>query len=268
MEVKPSPVKRRAGDAGIPVLQPATLRGKDIGAELAALQADAFVVTAYGLILPPEVLEIPRLGCVNVHFSLLPGLRGAAPVLWALIRGDTVTGVTIIQMDEGMDSGPILARVEEPVQADDTTGTLEARLAARGASLLIDVLGRLERGEVTPVPQDHSQATLAPKIRPGEARIDWSCPAEAIANRVRAFAPRPGAWSMLEGRRIKVWRAAPTPHVAAEPPGSIEVARESLLVHTGSGKLTLDEVQPEGRSRMSGSEFLRGYRPASKGRFD
>lgn len=269
MEVRPSPVKERALAAGLPVLEPATLRDGEIQERLRELGADVFAVTAYGLILPKAVLDAPRRGCLNVHFSLLPRLRGAGPVQWALIEGYTLTGTTVILMDEGMDTGPVLARLEEPVLEEDTAGTLEARLAVRGAALLVDVLGRVERGEVSPVPQDHDLATYAPKLAPEDARIDWAEPAARIANRVRAFDPRPGAWTTWRGRRIKVWRVRPSLEDTAGPPGRIGVGSpDLLLVGSGTTRLVVEEVQPEGKRRMTAGEFVRGYRPSTGERFE
>ncbi|MGH2706426.1 MAG: methionyl-tRNA formyltransferase [Actinomycetota bacterium] len=265
MDVGPSPVKERAIAAGREVLQPPMLRDPAAQETLAEIGADLFVVVAYGLILPKGVLEIPPGGGVNVHFSLLPRLRGAAPIQWALIEGFTLTGVTIIQMDEGMDTGPILAQLEEPVTEDDDAGTLEERLAARGAALLVATLKAIERGTAEPTPQHHDMATYAPKLTTGDARIRWADAAEAIAGRVRAFSPRPGAWTTMRGRRLKVWRVAIAPTASMGRPGSVDlVSPETLLVDTGSNKLALEEVQPEGGRRMSAAAFLRGH-PVSTG---
>lgn len=264
MELAASPVKQRALAAGIPVLQPPSLRTPEAQAELAAAGADVFVVCAYGLILPPAVLDQPPLGCVNVHFSLLPAFRGAAPVAAAVLAGLPVSGVTIMQMDPGLDTGPILDAIEEPIWPDDDTGSLEARLAVAGGGLLVSVLDRLEAGTIEARPQDGSQATYAGKVTPEDARIDWGQPGPSIVDRVRAFSPRPGAWTTLDGRRLKVWRA----RVAGEPgggaPGSFAGgAGGSFVVATGEGALTLEEVQPEGGRRMPGADFLRGRRGAA-----
>jgi methionyl-tRNA formyltransferase len=264
MELAASPVKERALAGGIPVLQPPSLRTPEAQAELAALGADVFVVCAYGLILPPAVLDQPRLGCVNVHFSLLPAFRGAAPVAAAMLAGVPVAGVTIMQMDPGLDTGPILDAVEEPVRPDDDTGSLEARLAIAGADLLVSVLDRLEAGTVEARPQDGSQASYAGKVTPGDARIDWNQPGASIVNSVRAFSPRPGAWTTLEGRRLKVWRARAAGEPAGGAPGSFGGGPGgSLVVATGDGAVALEEVQPEGGRRMSGADFLRGRRGAA-----
>ena len=263
MELAASPVKQRAVAAGLPVLQPPSLRPPDAQAALAAFGADVLVVCAYGLILPAAVLDRPRLGCVNVHFSLLPAFRGAAPVSAAVLAGVPVAGVTIMQMDPGLDTGPVLATVEEPVLPDDDTGSLEARLAEAGAALLVSVLDRLEAGTIEAQPQDAALASYAGKVTPEDARIDWGQPSTSIGRRVRAFSPRPGAWTTLDGRRFKVWRTRPSDAVAGGAPGTFgEGAGGSLVVATGDGGLVLVEVQPEGGRRMSGAEFLRGRRGA------
>lgn len=229
--------------------------------------ADLFVVVAFGFILPKAVLEMPELGCINVHFSLLPLLRGAAPVQRALMEGHRRTGVTIMQLDEGMDTGPILAQLEVPIFDDDNAASLEERLAVSGAGLLLEVLGRVEKGEARPLPQDDSLATYAPKISAEDAHLDWSQPAEVLLNKVRGLTPRPGAWSMLNGKRLKIWTVAgaegPTEPPGASAPGTINVTDGQLLVQTGSGYIALTQVQPEGKARMSGPEFTRGYRPAT-----
>jgi methionyl-tRNA formyltransferase len=264
MELAASPVKERAQAAGIPVLQPPSLRKPEAQAELAALGADVYVVCAYGLILPPAVLDQPRLGCVNVHFSLLPAFRGAAPVAAALLAGVPVSGVTIMQMDPGLDTGPILDTVEEPIRPDDDTGSLEARLAVAGAELLVSVLDRLEAGTIDARPQDGTRASYAGKVTPEDARIDWDQPGASIVDRIRAFSPRPGAWTTLDGRRLKVWRARAAEEPVGGAPGSFAGdAGGSLVGATGDGAVALEQVQPEGGRRMSGADFLRGRRGAA-----
>jgi methionyl-tRNA formyltransferase len=282
MELKPSPVKERALEAGVPVLQPPTLRAEPIQEQLRDLRADVFVVTAYGLILPPAVLEATPHGCLNVHFSILPKLRGAAPVQWALIEGHERAGVTIMQMDPGLDTGSIIDIAETPVEPDDTAGALEERLAHMGAKLLVEVLERIECGAIERRPQDDDLATLAPKLTPADARIDWSQHAPAVVNRIRAFNPRPGAWTMAGGKRLKIWRARVHPgNGGAEveeaapgkrSPGAIRAlaavpgADAGMLVGTGSGEVLVEEVQPEGSRRMAAADFLRGLRPATEAR--
>lgn len=272
LEVAGSPVKQAAKEAGIGVLQPPSLRRGRIPEWPAA---DIFIVAAYGLILPARVLSIPPRGCLNVHFSLLPQLRGAAPVQWALIQGLDHSGVTIMQMDEGLDTGPILAHVKEPITADDTAGTLERRLAHAGADLLIDTLQAVEAGTASPVPQDDAQATLAPSLKPSDARVDWSQTATEIANRVRAFNPNPGAWTMHGTRRIKIHRAAGHPSASRGPPGEILIppkgdcrADEMLVVCGNEGVLVVEELQVEGKNRLAASDFLRGARLQGGERFE
>ncbi|MGH2717917.1 MAG: methionyl-tRNA formyltransferase [Actinomycetota bacterium] len=261
LEVLPSPVKEAAATAGLPVVQPTTLRDASVQAALGDLGADVFVVCAYGLILPQAVLDLPRLGAVNVHFSLLPAYRGAAPVTWAILDGQPETGVTIMQMEAGLDTGPMLAQVAEEILPEDDAGTLEAKLAEVGGQLLVDALGRLEAGTVTPQPQDDETSSYAAKITPASARIDWSQEGDRIALAVRAFRPRPGAWTTLRGRRLKVWRATPAGPASEGAPGSV-TSRPGLemVVATGNGSLVLDEVQAEGGRRMAGAEFMRGVR--------
>ena len=219
-----------------------------------------FVVAAYGLLLPQAVLDTPRFGCMNVHFSLLPKLRGAAPVQWAIIQGLEITGVTIMQMDPGLDTGPIISAAEERVWEDDTSGTLGARLAALGARLCVNSLLAMEEGTVTATPQEDSQASHAPKLSSSDAHIDWSMTATQVRNRVRAFDPRPGAWSVLNGKRVKIWQVR-VDDEASGAPGSIAVDEGRLLAHCRGGAVEVMELQPAGRSRMTAAEFLRGYRP-------
>lgn len=256
---KPSPVKELALAKGYPVLQPQSLKSEPVGAELAALGADVFVVVAYGLILPRQVLQMPRLGSINVHFSLLPRLRGAAPVQWAIINGDSVTGVTIMQMDEGLDTGPILVQEQHKIDAEDTTGSLLSKLTEVGGKALLDAMERLERGELEPTAQDEELATYAPKISTEDARLDWGLSAEEIERRVRAFNPHPGAWTHVGGRRLKIWASEVAK--ADQLPSALGTMKQDdgeLIVATGSGSLNILEVQPEGSSRMTAAEFLRG----------
>lgn len=262
MQTVPSPVTDRGIELGIEVVRPPTLRAEDVQGTLASWRADAFIVAAYGLLLPGSVLEIPPLGCINVHFSLLPKLRGAAPVQWAIIEGMDTTGVTIMLMDEGLDTGPIYASREEAIDHDDTTGTLSDKLASVGAELLVDTLDRIVDGSLQPIPQDDESSTYAPKLGPADARIDWSLPGEAIRNRVRAFDPRPGAWTILNGKRVKVWKVALDGEPAGAP-GSLRIKDGELAINAIDALMRIEQIQPEGRSRMAGGAFVRGYRPAT-----
>jgi methionyl-tRNA formyltransferase len=264
----PTPVAEAAARLSLPVLEAPTVKSGPGFDALAASRPDVLAVVAYGEILPKAILDLPTTAPVNMHFSLLPELRGAAPVQRAILEGLTATGVTTIRMDEGMDTGPILLQAEEPIDPEDDAGSLGSRLAAVGARLLVDTLDRLEAGLVVPRPQDDELATYAPKLKPEDEVIDWSEPAEAVVRRVRALSPSPGASTRFRGKLLKVLRAS---HVIAssgtavgppERPGSVFVGADGGLgAVTGSGAIRLDEVKPEGRRRMAGPDFVRGYRP-------
>ncbi len=261
LELQPPPVKRAATEVGIEVMQPAKARDPELHDRLRRLQPDVATVVAYGKILPPSLLEIPRLGFVNLHFSLLPAYRGAAPVQRALMEGVDETGVTIMLLTEGMDEGPILATRRTAVGDGESAGPLGARLARDGAELLVETLRRYGDGAIEPREQDHDQATYAPKITSDEARIDWSRPAAEIRNLVRGLNPAPGAWTTFRGTRLKVLEAREVSSDGGEPgrlaPGS------GLVVETGAGALELLGVQPAGKRAMSGEDLARGLRPAA-----
>lgn len=270
MQTVGSPVKRRATDLGLQVLQPESLKNAEALSQLAQVaqlrgaEADVFVVVAYGLLLPKAVLDMPLKACVNVHFSLLPKLRGAAPVQWAIIEGHTLTGVSVMKMDEGMDTGPVFDQVEVPILGEDNSATLGERLGPEGASLLIKVLDAMEIGGAEASPQSDELASYAPKITPVDARIDWSHSASSLTRRIRGLSPKPGAWTMFHDRRLKIFKAAEIEEPSASPPGSVdELSKDMLVVSTGSNGMMLTEVQPEGRSRMSAGEFIAGYRPST-----
>ena len=261
----PSPVKQVALRAGLPLLQPARGRDPELPAQLAAVHADAGFSCAFGFLLPPEVLAVFPSGVLNLHFSLLPAYRGPAPVQRALLDGVTVTGVCTFVIDEGMDTGPLLLSREVPVLPDDDAGTLTERLAQVGAQLAVDTLDALQAGAIRPRPQPRDGVSLAPKVTPAEARLDFTLPAERLHHAVRAFAPTPGAWTLWRGRRLKVLRSAVAPPAAAPPPAPAELALGpggTLLAGTGDGVLELRLVQPEGRRAMPGGDFARGARLA------
>ncbi|MFN0178674.1 MAG: methionyl-tRNA formyltransferase [Gemmatimonadales bacterium] len=257
-------VKTRALAAGIPVLQPERPIGDDFLAALRAVRPDLGVVVAYGHILRPSVLGTPPLGMINVHASLLPAWRGAAPIQWSIAHGDAVTGVTIMRMEAGLDSGPILLAKTTPITAEETGGTLTARLARLGAEALTEAILQLRAGSVRETPQDHARATLAPKIGRAVARIDWTRPAPEVAARIRGFDPIPGAWSAVGATEIKLFR--PTTARAEGPgsPGLVLATSPALLVSAGTGAVQIGEVQPAGRPRLSTIDWIRG-RPIAPG---
>jgi methionyl-tRNA formyltransferase len=258
------PAATWAGEHGVPVYQPRSLRTDAAAlAALRALRPDAIVVAAYGLILPPAVLDSAPGGCLNLHASLLPKHRGAAPIPAAILAGDAETGVTIMRMDAGVDTGPILAQARAPIRPDDTTLTLGARLAELGARLIVEMLPRILRGEIAPVAQDEAQASLSPKIAKEDGRIDWSKPALQIDRLIRAYTPWPGAFTRWNGSPLKIARAAATGQTLAgalHGAGQvIRIDRDRVGVATGDAFLELFEVQPAGGRAMSIAEFVRGH---------
>lgn len=252
-----SPVKELALARGLEVRQPASFKAPEARAELAALGVDLLVVVAYGLILPAAVLGLPRLGCINVHASLLPRWRGAAPIQRAIAAGDAETGIAIMQMDAGLDTGPVLAEVRCPIRPDDTAGSLQQRLAGLGPSLLLDVLARLARGPLPAQVQDDGRATYAPKIDKTEAAIDWREAAVVIDRRVRAFNPVPVAHARLQGLLLRIWAGKAGAHSGGAVPGTILGAgREGILVACGEGAYCIQQLQLEGRKRLAAEELL------------
>lgn len=254
-KVSASPVKQFAGEHGIEVWQPETLKDAGIVAKIAATKPDLMVVAAYGLLLPQAVLDIPRRGCVNVHASLLPRWRGAAPVQAAILDGDRVTGVSLMQMEAGLDSGPVLASASINIGADESAGELQARLAILGAELLAEKIEEILNGRLEAHPQDDSLATYAGKIRKENAAIDWRRSAAEIARLIRAFNPVPGARFDLDGESVKCWRAEPL-DAAEAPAGTIVAAgKDGVTIACGEGALRLIEVQRPGKRRISAAEF-------------
>ena len=256
-KLQPSPVHRKAEELGIEVRHPTSLKNQDAQAEFAALQADVAVVAAYGLILPQAVLDAPSYGCLNIHASILPRWRGAAPIHRAILAGDAETGVTIMQMEAGLDTGPMLAKVITPIDAK-TTGELTEELAELGANAMVGVLNDLEH--LAAIPQDDGAATYAPKIDKAEARIDWSKPAEEIERLARGLAPFPGAWFESDGERVKLLRAE-----LAEGSGNPgEILNENFTIACGSGAIRPLRLQRAGKPAMDREDFLRGN-PIAKG---
>jgi methionyl-tRNA formyltransferase len=259
--VEESPVKELARANGLLVQQPGSLRNPDAQAVLAALAPDVIVVAAYGLILPQAVLDLPPHGCLNVHGSLLPRHRGAAPIAAAILAGDSVTGISLMRMDAGLDTGPVLATASLPIEPDDTTGTLTGKLANLGAELLAEMLPAWLRGKITPVLQDEAGATYAPRIGKEAGEIHWGEPAEQIARKVRAYAPWPSAYTAWGGQRLKIIRAHPGPSSDLPPeaaPGQVIDTAAGAGVVTGSGILVLDQVQLAGKRILPIDVFLRG----------
>ena len=256
-----SAIKVAALAEGLPVLQPERPAAPEFREAAAALAPEISVVAAYGHILPQALLDVPRLGSVNVHASLLPALRGAAPIQRAILEGGPQTGITIMRMDAGMDTGPILHQVATAIAPDETGGELTVRLAELGAEALIEALTLMEEAELEPRPQDHARATLAPKIRREEERLDWSAAAEVVARKIRAFDPKPGAWTARApraggGAELKLFGGKVVE--GSGEPGLVLRAGEVLAVACGSGAVTASEVQPAGRARMSVRAFVNG----------
>jgi methionyl-tRNA formyltransferase len=271
LQLQPPPVKLEALSRGIPVWQPVKARDPSFVAELAAVGADLFVVAAYGQILPQSILSLPRFGCLNIHTSLLPRWRGAAPIQWAIATGDKETGVTIMKMDPGMDTGPMVSVVRTPIYPSDTGATLHDRLGVMGAELICVTLPQYLSGSLPPIPQPLDGVTHARKIVKEDGRMDWSLPAAVLEARLRAFTPWPGGFCFLpsepKASLIKIHAA----HLGSDggsaapelsPPGSIVRAdRRGLAIRCGEGVLVVTELQPEGGKRMTAEQFLAGHRP-------
>jgi len=261
MKLTSSAVKQAALARGLPVYQPASLKTPEAQAELRAADADVMVVAAYGLILPQAVLDLPRFGCLNIHASLLPRWRGAAPIQRAILAGDPETGITIMQMDAGLDTGAMLAKTVVPILDTDTAASLHDTLAVAGARAIVDALEHYST--LAPQAQDDSRATYAAKLSKEEARLDWNQPADVLARAVRAYNPAPGAWTLLDGAPLKIWAAQAV--AGAGNPGEVLRAEvEQLVIACGSGALALQEIQPAGGKRMSAAAFLAG-RPLAPG---
>lgn len=263
MELVASPVKESAIRLGIPVAQPATIKNNsDFREQLAAIQPDAIIVVGYGRIIPQWMIELPRLGNLNLHASLLPKYRGAAPIQWAIAKGEPLTGVTTMRIDAGLDTGDILLQKEIPIAHEDTAETLAPTLATIGADLMVETLRGLDSGQVHPRPQDHARATLAPILTKEDGRMDFSRSAGELFNRMRGFRPWPGAFTTFNAKTLQVHRAEPAPANTPLSPGVLAIEGTRLLVGCGQGTtLDLIEIQVEGKRRMAAAEFINGYRP-------
>jgi methionyl-tRNA formyltransferase len=263
LKLQPSPVKKIAAGAGLPVWQPGRARHPDFLVELAALRPDLLVVAAYGQILPQTMLDLPRFGGVNVHASLLPKYRGAAPIQWAILNGEAETGVTIMKMAAGLDTGDILSRRSVPILPEDNSATLHERLAVLGAELLVPTILEYTSGGIIPQPQVESAASYARKITKEDGRLDWTQPARTLWNQVRAFTPWPGAFTGLTGtsarRRLKILRATIEDNRGGPPGEILQADKTGLVVACGQGALRVHELQLEGGRRMTAAELLAGH---------
>jgi methionyl-tRNA formyltransferase len=267
-KLAPPPVKELALAHGLPVLQPTKIRTAEFLDELRAFNADLFVVTAYGRILPGPLLNLPRLGTINVHGSLLPKYRGAAPIQWAILRGEQETGITIMQMDEGMDTGDILLPRALAITPEDTAATLAARMAALGGQTLIEALDLLKAGKLPRQPQDHSLATDAPPLTKEMGVIDWQRSARDLSCLIRGLDPWPTAHAVLNGETIRLFKPAVVTAAVPDPPGTvIRADKAGLLVATGEALLQVGELQRDGGKRLPAADFLRGYPIAPGSRF-
>lgn len=274
-KVVESPVAQVAQELGIPVLKPVSAKDPEFHEQLRALEPDACPVVAYGALIPPEALEIPTHGWINLHFSLLPAWRGAAPVQHAIIAGDEITGASTFRIEEGLDTGPVFGVVTQSISSTDTAGTLLETLADSGSTLLVKTMDGLADGSLVPVPQPADGVSLAPKINPADAQVAFADPAIAVDRRIRGCSPFPGAWSTLDGKRVKVG-----PVSLADPsqleqlvvgqlaPGELYPTKKTVFVGTGNGVVTLDQVKPEGKGFMAAADWARGQRIEAGARFE
>jgi methionyl-tRNA formyltransferase len=263
----PSPVAVRAAEAGVEVLKPERVRDEGFLARLRELAPDCCPVVAYGALVPRVALEVPPHGWVNLHFSLLPAWRGAAPVQHAVLHGDEVTGASTFVLEAGLDTGPVLGVLTEPIRPTDTSGDLLGRLAVSGAGLLVATLDAVEDGTARPVPQPAEGVSLAPKLTVEDARVRWDEPAFAVDRRVRACTPAPGAWTTLRDDRVRLGPVRPLPDAAPLPPGEVVVDRSGAQVGTATTPVLLGEVRPAGKRPMAAADWLRGVRPEPGERF-
>ena len=260
MELALSPVKQRALQLGLPVSQPDKIKNnEEFRGQLAGIAPDAIIVVGYGRIIPQWMIEFPPLGNLNLHASLLPRYRGAAPIQWAIAGGESVSGVTTMRIDAGLDTGDILLQKEIPIAFQDTAVTLAPRMAAIGADLMVETLRGLQAGTVRPRPQDHAKATLAPILKKEDGQIDFQLTAQAIVNRLRGFQPWPGAYTSFRGKNLHIWAAQPVERMLAA--AEIVVESGHLIVGCGVGALDLFEVQLEGKKRMPAADFVHGHPP-------
>ncbi len=257
-EMAPSPVKECAMEYGIPVLTPVKIKEAEAIEELKRYPADIFVVAAFGQILSEEILNMPKYGCVNIHASLLPKYRGAAPIQWSIIDGEKETGVTIMQMDKGLDTGDILFQTKVPIAKEETGASLFDKLAKAGAELIVEALAKIEKGEVHPAKQDDNNSCYAKMLSKSVGKIDWNKSAVEIERLVRGLNSWPSAYTEYKGKQLKIWKAEVMPHVEGKPGSIAKVTKDAVIVCTKDGALSLLEIQLEGKKRMSTKEFLLG----------
>ena len=258
--LSPSPVKVIAQRENISLLQPTKMKDPSFMAELSGWKPDVIAVAAFGRILPPAILSLPSRGCINVHGSLLPKYRGAGPIQWALINGETETGITTMLMDEGMDTGAMLLQATMAIGPDDTAGSLSSRLADLGGRLLVETLAQLKAGTLTPRPQDHGQATLAPLLKKEDGAVNWMMSATSIANRIRGLTPWPGAYTFLKTERLTISRSVSLDEATTLAPGQIiALTKDAIHVATGKGVLAIRELQPANGRRMPAAQYLAGH---------
>lgn len=257
-----SPIKQLATKAGVPILQPVKMKDPVFLDALRAWKPDFITVTAFGRILPQIILDLPSKGCVNVHGSLLPKYRGAGPIQWAIINGERETGITTMLMDAGMDTGAMLLQERVAIDPDETAGSLSEKMAKVGGPLLVETLRRLKERTLTPQPQDHSQATMAPMLRKEDGQIDWAASAHDIANRIRGLSPWPGAFTYSGDERWTIWKAHALPEssVEAEPGTAVAVTKDAIHLATGRGLLAVTELQPANSRRMTIQQYVAGHR--------
>ncbi|MGY1916425.1 methionyl-tRNA formyltransferase [Blastococcus sp. SYSU DS0973] len=261
-KVSRSPVAERADDAGIPVLQPRSPREPEFLEQLAGLAVDCVPVVAYGALVPQAALDLPRHGWVNLHFSLLPAWRGAAPVQHAIMAGDELTGASTFLLEAGLDTGPVYGTLTEAIGPRDTAGDLLDRLAVSGAGLLVATLDGIAAGALEPRPQPVDGVSLAPKVETADARVDWALPAHVVDRRVRGVTPAPGAWTTWRGERMRLGPVGPVPDGPPLAPGELLADAGRVLVGTGNGPVLLDQVQPAGKRMLPAADWARGARPA------
>lgn len=257
-EMAPSPVKECATEYGLPVLTPVKIKEAEAIEELKKYPADIFVVAAFGQILSEEILNMPKYGCVNIHASLLPKYRGAAPIQWSIIDGEKETGVTIMQMDKGLDTGDILFQKKVPITEEETGASLFDKLAEAGAELIVEALAKIEKGEVTPVKQNDNNSCYAKMLSKSTGKIDWNKSAVEIERLVRGLNSWPSAYTEYKGKQLKIWKAEVLPHIEGKPGTIAKVTKDAVIVCTKDGALSLLEIQLEGKKRMSTKEFLLG----------